>query len=102
VEGRETKQRQKRQDATQNDKKRAEKSGITPHGRRDGGISQSQKSPKHPALPIGVYSIPEFPVCPNESVQIMRVRKKKPERQVRGKKWSKKTESEEKSKRVEK
>jgi hypothetical protein len=32
----------------------------------------------------------------------MRVRKKKPERQVRGKKWSKKTESEEKSKRVEK
>jgi hypothetical protein len=53
-------------------------------------------------LPIGVYSIPEFPVCPNESVQIMRVRKKKPERQVRGKKWSKKTESEEKSKRVEK
>jgi hypothetical protein len=58
---RDEKEKIKREDATQKSKSR--KSQESPHGRRDGGISQSQ-SPKHPAWPTGVYPFLSFPCVP--------------------------------------
>lgn len=65
--GRETKK--KRRNATQ----KSRKSGITTRALRRRYLPKPK--PKTPRLAHWRLSIPEFPMCPNESVQVMRVEK---------------------------